>query len=217
MLICTDVAPARANDALPVTNPDARLCVQPFTPVDDEMLPAVVRGITYIYGFDVRVLDPVPLPDEAYHEPRKRWRADKLLDWMNGNLAAKHSSCRWFVGFTEQDISTTKPPHADWGVLGLGEVGGRIAMVSSFRTHKKLRKPHTALRRTVKTVNHEIGHLMGLPHQPGETCLMQDAEGSVLTTDKETGLLCEPTVEFIERERGLRIPRHEEMEWGIVE
>ena len=102
-------------------------------------------------------------------------------------------------------------------MLGLGEIGGKMAVVSSFRTHKKLRKPHTALRRTVKTVNHEIGHLMGLPHQKGEGCLMQDAEGSVLTTDTEHGLLCQPTIEYIERERGYRIPRHVEFDWSVVE
>ena len=181
------------------------------------MLPAVVRGITYVYGFDVRVLETVPLPDETFYPPRKRYRADRLLDWMHEHLVEQHSKCRWFVGFTEKDISTSKPPHAAWGVLGLGEIGGQVAVVSSFRTHKRLRPPHTALRRTIKTVNHEIGHMMGLPHQPGETCLMQDAEGSVLTTDRETGLLCEPTIAFIERERGLVIPRHTEMVWEVVE
>lgn len=209
--------PAHAADALPVTNPDAGLCIVPLQPYPEKMLPAVVRGVTYVYGFRVEVLEPRPLPKVAWYPPRRRWRADRLLDWMHAEVVDDHDECRWFVGFTGSDVSTSKPPHDDWGVLGLGELGGETAVVSSFRTHKKLKPPHTATRRTVKVVNHEIGHMMGLPHQKGDGCLMNDAEGTVLTTDQETGLLCGPTIDFIEDQRGLTIPRHAEFQWQLVE
>lgn len=213
------VAPtfAVAEGTLPVTNPNAVMCVQPFAPYPKSMLPAVVRGITYIYGFEVKVLDPVPLPPSTWYAPRKRHRADKLLDWMRAQIVPAQTECRWIVGLTASDVSVTKGEHKDWGVLGLGEIDGKVAVVSSFRTHKRLKKPHTALRRTVKVVNHEIGHMMGLPHQKGAGCLMNDAEGTVLTTDQETGLLCQPTIEFIEAHKGLKIPRHTEMDWNAVE
>ena len=218
-LLCASfAAPAWAEGPpLAVTNPQVTLCVVPLEPYDTKMLDAVVRGITYVYGFKVSVLPGRKLPQVAWYAPRKRWRAEKLLEWMHSDIAPNHANCRYFVGFTKSDISTSKPPHRDWGVLGLGELGGKMAVVSSFRTHKQLKKPHTALRRTVKTVNHEIGHLMGLPHVEGAECLMQDAEGSVLTTDMEHGLLCQPTIEFIERERGYKIPRHEAFDWSRVE
>jgi archaemetzincin len=215
-ILCFD-APVHAADALPVTNPDAGLCILPLEPYPEAMLPAVVRGVTYVYGFRVDVLEPTPLPKVAWYPPRKRWRADELLDWMHEAVVDDHPECQWFVGLTRSDVSTTKPPHEDWGVLGLGELGGRTAVVSSFRTHKKLKPPHTATRRVVKVVNHEIGHMMGLPHQKGDGCLMNDAEGTVLTTDQESGLLCAPTVRFIEEKRGLTIPRHATFEWEIVE
>ena len=212
-LICTlgTAAPAAAEDR------PATLCVQPFEPFPKDMLAAVVRGVTYIYGFDVVVLQSTKLPKSTWYAPRKRHRADKLLDWMRANLLPTNDECRWIVGLTKSDISVTKGEHRDWGVLGLGEVDGRVAVVSSFRTHKKLTEPHTALRRTVKVVNHEIGHMMGLPHVKGEGCLMNDAEGTVLTTDQETGLLCQSTIEFIERHKRLKIPRHSEMNWAKVE
>ncbi len=211
-------ASSGADDvALPVTNPTAVMCVQPFEPYPKAMLPAVVRGITYVYGFKVEVLDAVPLPASTWYAPRRRHRADQLLTWMRAELLAKTPQCSWIVGLTKSDVSVTKGEHRDWGVLGLGEVGGRVAVVSSFRTHKKLTKPHTALRRTVKVVNHEIGHMMGLPHQKGPGCLMNDAEGTVLTTDLETGLLCDPTIAFIEQHQKLKIPRHAAMDWRLVE
>lgn len=203
--------------ALPVTNPQAVMCVQPLTPYPRQMLPAVERGITYVYGFKVKMLEPRRLPSVAWYAPRSRHRADKLLNWLRSDIVPKHPECRWIVGLTKSDVSVTKGKHKDWGVLGLGEIDGKVAVVSSFRTHKKLRPPHTALRRTVKVVNHEIGHMMGLPHVKGEGCLMNDAEGTVLTTDQESGLLCASTIEFIEKHKRLVIPRHAEMEWSKVE
>jgi archaemetzincin len=197
--------------------PSARLCVQPLEPYPVKMLESVVRGIEYIYGFEVVVLEARKIPKSTWYAPRKRYRADKLLDWMRSDLLPQREDCRWIVGLTRSDVSVTKGEHKDWGVLGLGEVDGRVAVVSSFRTHKKLREPHTALRRTVKVVNHEIGHMMGLPHVKGEGCLMNDAEGTVLTTDLETGLLCQSTIEFIERHKRLRIPRHSSMQWDAIE
>lgn len=208
---------ARAEDAPAVTNPKAVMCVLPFEPFPEAMLPAVVRGITHVYGLEVEVLDAVPLPKSTWYPPRKRHRADRLLDWMRAEIVPHAAQCRWIVGLTRSDISVTKGEHKDWGVLGLGEIDGKVAVVSSFRTHKKLRKPHTALRRTIKVVNHEIGHMMGLPHVKGEGCLMNDAEGTVLSTDRESGLLCASTIEFIEKHKGLTIPRHPSMDWSAVE
>ena len=53
---------ADGSAALPVTNPQAVMCVQPLTPYPRQMLPAVERGITYVYGFKVEVLEPRKLP-----------------------------------------------------------------------------------------------------------------------------------------------------------
>lgn len=223
ILVCLTVvgldAAAREPAAPPpeVLNPDARLCIQPLNPTAEAMLPAVARGITYLYGVPVELLPARDLPASTWYAPRKRHRADALLSWLRREILPNAPQCRWIVGLTRGDISVTKGEHKDWGVLGLGEIGGAVAVVSSFRTHKKLRPPHTALRRTVKVVNHEIGHMMGLPHVQGPGCLMNDAEGTVLTTDAETGLLCASTIAHIEAHKGLRIPRHREMEWPRVE
>lgn len=213
---CTSLPALAEEPSLPVANPDVRLCIQPLGKHDASMLEAIVRGVRYVYGFDVQTLPAQKMPEAAWYPPRKRYRADEILDWLR-EQRLPNTSCRFIVGFTSHDISTTKAPQEDWGVLGLGELGGVVAVVSSFRTHKRLTKPHTALRRTVKVVNHEIGHVMGLPHNTGAGCLMNDAEGTVDTVDEESGLLCESTIEYIEKHRGYRVPRHRTFEWDKIE
>lgn len=202
-------------DALKATNPSMILCVAPLGRYDKRLLRAAERGITYVYGFTVRRLPARVLPRAAYNAQRRRWRADRLLDHLRDEVLPG-TGCHKIVGFTAEDISTTKPPHADWGILGLAELGGVAGVVSSHRTARALKPPHTRARRVVKVVNHEIGHLLGLPHLKNTTCLMNDAEGSVLTTDRESGLLCPQTVRWIEANTPHKIPRHERFEWDVV-
>jgi archaemetzincin len=38
---------------------------------------------------------------------------------------------------------------------------------------------------------HEIGHVTGLDHCPEKGCVMQDAESSIDTVDRESGEFCE--------------------------
>lgn len=215
-LLLTSAGPVALAEppALEVTNPTVVVCVQPLGDHDPKLLAASERGITYLYGYAVRRLPARPLPKAAWYAPRHRWRAEVLLDDL---AATKPEGCTYILGFTHRDISTTKAPYHDWGILGLGEVGGVAGVVSTWRVSRKLSPPHTRARRTVKVVNHELGHVLGLPHVKGEGCLMNDAEGTVLSVDRESGLLCDSTVAYIERTHGHRIPRHETFEWRKVE
>jgi archaemetzincin len=95
------------------------------------------------------------------------------------------------VGITAKDISTTKGENKDWGVFGLGELDGRVCVVSTFRLgargadEKKLRD------RLRKVAVHEVGHVISLEHCPKQGCVMQDAESSIATVDGETGKFCD--------------------------
>jgi archaemetzincin len=122
------------------------------------------------------------LPKAAYYPPRRRYRAERLLAYLNARMPKDGFR---ILGLTDSDISTTKDRYQDWGVMGLGELPGTATVVSSFRCRKKARDADHATLRLAKVAVHEIGHTLGLPHCPTRGCLMEDAMGKVVTTDRE--------------------------------
>lgn len=125
------------------------------------------------------------LPDEAYYKPRKRYRAEKLLAALESEQQENVSQ----LGMTEVDISTTKGKVKDWGVLGLGSLGGTSSVISTFRTRKDHPSDQLYRFRVVSTAVHEVGHMLGLDHCTEPRCVMNDAEGSIKNVDNSTGQL----------------------------
>jgi archaemetzincin len=142
----------------------------------------VVAALRAFFPMDVRVLDCQELPQSAYYAPRKRYRAERLLDHLNKGMPKDG----WrILGLTDVDISTTKGEIFDWGVMGLGEMPGTATVISSFRCRMKARDSAHGIERLAKVAVHEIGHTLGLDHCPTVGCLMEDANGKVVTTDRE--------------------------------
>jgi archaemetzincin len=190
------------------------VCLAPLGSHDRSLLPVVVRGIEYLYGLEVRVLAARALPRAAYHAPRKRYRAEKLLVYLDREVLPG-SGCDLVVGFTGVDISTTKGRHVDWGVLGLAWIGGPSGVVSTYRLGRKVSRRQRAMR-TVKVTNHELGHVLGLDHHEVIGCLMEDAGGTVKTVDRESGLLCEESRKEIEALRRFSLPARASFQWDRV-
>jgi len=171
---------ARAH-AAPVQR--AFLYLQPLgdeLPADDVAL--VKAALGGIIGLAVKVLPPAAMPTAAWYAPRRRYRADKLLDFLDPRLPPDGTR---ILGLTGTDISTTKGKVYDWGVLGLGRIDGRSSVISRFRCAKNSRGPAHARERLAKVAVHETGHTLGLEHCPTRGCLMEDAEGQVATCDRE--------------------------------
>jgi archaemetzincin len=160
--------------------------LQPLGEVSDETTAIVREALATTYGVELRTGPQRDLPADAFYTPRKRYRAEILLDHLDTWLPA---DCDRIVGITHKDISTTKDDYVDWGILGLGRVPGKSCVVSSFRVRKKLGEV-PADERLARVAIHELGHTLGLPHCPTLGCLMEDALGSVVTLDRETHL-CE--------------------------
>lgn len=176
-------APASAE---PQGSPGA-LYIQPLgAALPDADVALVKEALALFYGLDVRVLPRAEHPKEAWYAPRKRWRADALLDFLAPRLPVDGYR---ILGLTAADISTTKGDVQDWGILGLATIDGRACVVSAFRTGKGVNRER-ARQRLAKVAVHEIGHTLGLPHCPTVGCLMEDARGKVATTDREADL-CE--------------------------
>lgn len=148
-------------------------------------LALVERALRSFYSVEVRRLPYAELPRSAYYRPRARFRAEKLLDFLAARLP---EGADRIVGVTARDISTTKRPHADWGILGLATLGGPACVVSSFRCRRGARGAAHARVRLAKVAVHELAHTFGLDHCATEGCLLADGAGSVLTVDREHDL-----------------------------
>jgi len=169
--------------------------------ISDEDVAFVRQALTLFYGVEVRLLPSVTLPAAAWYPPRRRWRAEKLLDAL---AAARPADARFVLGLTAADISTTKGTIVDWGVMGLGSIDGTAGVISSFRSRKGARDARHARERLGKVAVHELGHVLGLEHCPTRGCLMEDAEGKVATTDREHDLC--PRCRALLRARGRPLP-----------
>ncbi len=162
------------------------LYLQPLgAALPDADVEAVRRGVVEFYGLTVRVLPRVPLPKAAWYPQRGRWRAEKILAFLDERLPDDGYR---ILGLTAADISTSKGSYDDWGVLGLGELPGKSGVISSFRCRRRARDALVPRERLAKVAVHEIGHTLGLDHCPTPGCLMQDAEGSVTSCDVEFDL-----------------------------
>ena len=170
--------------------------------VRDEELALVRQALEAFYSQPVSVLPKVELPKSAFYAPRSRYRAEKLLDFIEPRLPT--GGLR-IVGITAKDISTTKPPYADWGILGLANVDGTACVFSTFRCHRSAKSLEHARVRFAKTAVHELGHTFGLQHCPNLGCLMEDGGGTVLTTDRERDLCASCRKHLAERNL-LRLP-----------
>jgi len=191
------------------------VCLQPLGKYDRKLLGKSVTGLKYLYDFPVKVLPPAQMPAFAYTAPRKRYRAEKLLRFLDRDILPD-SGCDMLVGFTSADISTTKGKHKDWGIFGLGTLGGTSCVVSTFRLGRKTRAWRRKAIRTIKVVNHELGHVLGLAHCPKQGCSMNDAEGKIKTVDDESGLLCDLCRSQVERAHKVKLPAIDSFDWDEV-
>jgi archaemetzincin len=182
-------APAPA-EAPPTEAPRARALVKLIVlgEFDATLIDAVEAGLRAELSVDVERIEGLRLPPEAYYPPRRRYRADRLLTHLNAHLDGQPETTR-VLGMTSVDISTTKPPHEDWGVFGLGELGGRSCVISTHRLRRRARDTDHVTFRVVTTAVHEVGHTLGLEHCDDPGCVMRDAEGSIATVDTSTGHL----------------------------
>ena len=182
------------------------LYIQPLG--DDVDAQLVTRSLHEFYGVAVTALPRVPLPKSAWYPPRRRWRAEKLLEFLGPRLP--NDGVR-IIGLTAADISTTKGRYTDWGVLGLGDLGGAASVISSFRCARGAKDAAHARIRLAKVAVHEIGHTLGLDHCPTPGCLMNDAEGRVASVDDEYDLC--PRCRRLLRAGGHTIPDAPAIPW----
>ena len=181
--------PIRSSTSPPPPVPlPPTVAVQPLGAVEPSAVEAAKAAVESLYRVEVVVLPGRELPRSAYYEPRRRYRAALLLDDLGARTDARYAKV---IGITAADISDTKDEYYDWGILGLGSVGGRSCVVSTFRLRRGGATQAMFVERLSKAVDHELGHTFGLEHCSTSECLMEDAGGTVTTLDREKLDLCD--------------------------
>lgn len=143
------------------------IVIQPLGNFKTDQSKKVLKEIKTINS-NVVLRENIPFPENAYYQPRNRYRADSIIKTIKNNIG-KDSV---IVGLSNRDISVTKGKIKDWGVMGLGYHPGKSCVVSDYRLRKQNKDEQF-----YKVVLHELGHTEGLPHCPTKSCLMRDAEG----------------------------------------
>jgi len=159
------------------------LLIQPLgKELPDEDMASVKQALVEFYDVQIRVLPRVNLPEQAYYQPRRRYRAEKILPFLLDRLPSDGDR---ILGLTGVDISTGKGSIKDWGIVGLANLGGKGCIISTFRCQKRSlgRVPAPSL--LAKVAVHEVGHTLGLRHCTTMGCLMEDADGLISTRDRE--------------------------------
>jgi archaemetzincin len=192
-------ASPQVDKPAPLPEPEPRtLEIQPLGEVPGKDLDLVRTSIETIFGWSVVMLEPTDHPKHAWYKPRKRWRAEKILDWLAPRMGEDADR---IMAVTKKDISTTKGEIYDWGICGLADLGGPSSVVSTYRIKKKMGKVTPKERkekyrqRLRDLAAHEFGHTLDLPHCPTPGCIMADAQGTVLTFDESVGKLCDLCLE----------------------
>ena len=78
------------------------IALQPFGTIEPQLLQQVVNGIKKIFcKVEVDIQPTIPLPKSAYYKPRNRYRADKLLNYLESYYAnQKKKKYVKIIGFT---------------------------------------------------------------------------------------------------------------------
>lgn len=174
-----------------------KVIIQPLGKVPQRMIDSVATAIAREHRATVHVAVARHLPSSAFTTIRTpRYRADTLIAWLR---SVKPDSADMIIGLTTVDISITKygsngevrspaSKYKDFGIFGLGYVGGPSCVVSTHRLGSP--KRDLFYDRLKKIATHEIGHNRALPHCSDGACVMCDAAESIYTIDLASSSLC---------------------------
>ena len=168
--------------------PAQGVAILPLGTVSQDILERVAQALRERLHVQVRFEPQRELPKAAWYAPRRRWRAEKLLEAIDSDPPKG----AWkVVAITEAEISTTKEDIPDWGIAGLGSLSGQSCVLST-RIYRKHSKTQAALLRRMEDLAvHEFGHTLGFDHCETEGCVMADAKGkAVSSADSSTGHYC---------------------------
>jgi archaemetzincin len=118
------------------------------------------------FGLPAKVLPPIPLFPETLHPGRDQYDGDRIIARLADRLPA---DALVLVGITKEDLTSGSLNF----VFGVGSLSSRTGVYS-------LRRYETPdgtlfLRRALKLMTHESGHILSIEHCAAFECVMQGA------------------------------------------
>jgi archaemetzincin len=151
-------------------SPRAFLGLVALGPVDPEILRRLRIPLTKFFGLPVKILKPLPLPEETRHIVRQQYHSTQLLEYL---LKTDTGGALRVLGVTAVDLYI---PILTF-VFGEAQLDGQAAVISLFRPRGDADGTNpplaTVLGRLLKLGIHELGHTFGLGHCREEGCLMK--------------------------------------------
>ncbi|MBV8881416.1 MAG: hypothetical protein JO332_15730 [Planctomycetaceae bacterium] len=145
-----------------------------------ETLERMRRHAEAYFGVPARILDPVPLPDSAYAERRDQYDATRIIN----DLADRHPpDAIAYMGITEKDLYSAGLNF----VFGEGSLHLRCGVYSLHRFETD--DPTLFLRRSLKLLSHEAGHILSIHHCTVWSCVM-DGANNLAEADRQPLHLC---------------------------
>ena len=163
------------------------IALQPLGGIPSTTVAGLAKNLESTFGVRVTILVHEPLPASAYYAPRRRYRAEDLVAFLDRTTAP---AVAHIIGVTARDISAPRGAVADWGVFGVAKLGGRPGVVSTYRLRSGDVSESVFETRLARVAAHELAHGFGLAHCAASHCLMNDAGGSIRSVDTATGF-CE--------------------------
>jgi archaemetzincin len=132
------------------------------------------------FGVPARILDPIPLMQEAYSARRDQYHSTRII-----NALAEHHppDALAYLGITDQDLYTDGLNF----VFGEGSLHFRCGVYSLHRLETG--DAPLFLRRSLKLVCHEAGHILSIDHCVAWSCVM-DGANTLAEADGQPLHLC---------------------------
>lgn len=159
------------------TPPRTTICIVALGDLDG-MVPRMEDLHDYLgrfFGLPVAIVEPLDLPfaqlDAREHGGRRQLRTGAILDELEQRLPA-HAYC--MLAVTREDLY----PSSSWNfVFGQARLHARVGVQSLLRYDPSFDEnpdapDGVALRRGLKIVSHEVGHMFGITHCVHHSCVM---------------------------------------------
>jgi archaemetzincin len=142
---------------------ETHLDLYPLGRMDMTAVSVIAANLQSILGLNTQIHPVQPEPDYAFLARREQYEAGKIIK----ALSALPGDAQFKLAVVCVDIYT---PILTF-VFGESQLGGKAAVISSFRVQSKNRE--RTYNRTAKIAIHEIGHLLGIVHCQAMDCLMR--------------------------------------------